>query len=254
MTPDPVGLGVFLVVGLLAGAHCLGMCGPLVTLYADRMGADRERVSFRDVRQHLLFNLGRSLSYAAIGASMGLLGMVVFDAAAVTPLADGLRAVTGLLVGGFILVTGAGYLFRGRTVGHGGSLPVVGTAFQRVYATLTARVDSWVRGPRIVGLGAVHGLLPCPIIYPAYLYALATGSPVTGGLSLAVLGLGTVPTLFAYGTLFQSVDARWRSHLHRALGAAFLVLGYIPLAHGLMLLGVDVPHVPLPMPGPNIPS
>ncbi|WP_435319693.1 sulfite exporter TauE/SafE family protein [Haloarchaeobius sp. TZWSO28] len=254
MVPDPATLGVFLVVGLLAGAHCLGMCGPLVTLYADRMGADRERVSFRDLRQHLLFNFGRTLSYAAIGGLMGLLGMLVFDAAAVTPLADGLRGVTGVLVGGFILVTGAGYLFRGRTVGHGVSIPLVGSAFQRVYGALTTHVDSWVRGPRIVGLGAVHGLLPCPIIYPAYLYALATGSPLAGGLSLGVLGLGTIPTLFAYGTLFQSADARWRSHLHRALGAAFLVLGYIPLSHGLMLLGIHVPHVPLPMPGPTIPA
>jgi len=36
-----VDLLVFLVVGLLAGAHCLGMCGPLVTAYADRFNPQR---------------------------------------------------------------------------------------------------------------------------------------------------------------------------------------------------------------------
>ncbi len=35
-----IGLVVFALIGLLGGAHCLGMCGPLVTLYADRLGDD----------------------------------------------------------------------------------------------------------------------------------------------------------------------------------------------------------------------
>ncbi|MUW15947.1 sulfite exporter TauE/SafE family protein, partial [Halorubrum sp. CBA1125] len=28
---------LFLAIGLLGGAHCIGMCGPLVTVYAGRM-------------------------------------------------------------------------------------------------------------------------------------------------------------------------------------------------------------------------
>ncbi|TKX52501.1 sulfite exporter TauE/SafE family protein, partial [Halorubrum sp. SS7] len=31
---------LFLAIGLLGGAHCIGMCGPLVTVYASRMDAD----------------------------------------------------------------------------------------------------------------------------------------------------------------------------------------------------------------------
>lgn len=34
---DRVGLVVFALVDLLGGAHCLGMCGPLVTADADRI-------------------------------------------------------------------------------------------------------------------------------------------------------------------------------------------------------------------------
>mgnify|MGYP000103168620 FL=1 len=241
-----VGLLVFLAIGVLGGAHCLGMCGPLVTLYANRMGAEADRVRSIDVRQHLLFNAGRTASYALIGGVMGALGAVLFDAAAVAALATDVRAITGIVVGGFIVLTGLGYVVRG-SVGHGGSLPVVGSVFSRIYGAVTSHVDRWVGGPRIVALGALHGFLPCPLLYPAFLYAFAVGSPTRGALSLAVLGLGTVPTLLAYGTVFQSLDTGTRVGLHRILGVAFVVLGYLPLAHGLMLVGIHIPHPMLPV-------
>jgi sulfite exporter TauE/SafE len=241
-----VGLFVFLAIGVLGGAHCLGMCGPLVTLYANRMGAEADRVRPIDVRQHLLFNAGRTVSYALIGGVMGALGAVLFDAAAVAAVATDVRAITGVVVGGFIVLTGLGYVVRG-SVGHGGSLPVVGDAFARIYGTVTSRVDRWVGGPRIVALGALHGVLPCPLLYPAFLYAFAVGSPLRGALSLAVLGIGTVPTLLAYGTVFQSLDTGTRVGLHRVLGIAFVVLGYLPLAHGLMLVGIHIPHPMIPV-------
>src|SRR6056297_1221054 len=81
--PLPTGnldAAVFLVVGLLGGAHCLGMCGPLVTVYADRLrereDADGGTVTVRQVRQHLLFNLGRTAGYAAVGALVAAVGAV----------------------------------------------------------------------------------------------------------------------------------------------------------------------------------
>ena len=123
---------------------------------------------------------------------------------------------------------------------------VVTRGFQRITGWLTARVDRLVGGPKIVGLGAVHGILPCPILYPAYVYAFALGDPVRAALSLGVLGLGTVPTLFAYGTVLGTLGDGHRRTLHRLLGGAFILLGYIPLSHGLMLLGVGVPMLPVP--------
>jgi sulfite exporter TauE/SafE len=71
---------------------------------------------------------------------------------------------------------------------------------------VAGRVDRYVEGPGIVGLGALHGLLPCPMLYPAYLYAFATGSAVSG----------------------------------------FVVLGYVLVAHGLMAVDVHIPHSMLP--------
>ncbi|MDF9745775.1 sulfite exporter TauE/SafE family protein [Natrinema salsiterrestre] len=246
---------VLVVVGLLAGAHCLGMCGPLVTAYADRIGAASEKrredtLTGYEVRQHALFNLGRTASYAAIGGLFGLLGAVtIASSEAVAAVGDSVRGATGILVGIAIIVSGAYYL-RGRTAVPGHGLPVVGSLFGRLSGLLSSRIDRLATSPGIVALGALHGFMPCPIIYPAYLYAFALGSPTRGALSLAALGLGTIPTLFAYGTVLTSIDADTRVRLHRGLGAAFVVLGYIPLSHGLMLYGIHLPHVPVPFAQP----
>jgi len=258
------GVVLFFVIGLLGGAHCIGMCGPLVTIYASKMDparADggtattktrnrRSHLTLYEVRQHALFNIGRAASYTLIGTLMGALGsLVFFGVGEVTTTASIVRGIVGVGIGVVVMVIGGYYLLGRLSVG----LHLPGAS--RVTGWLTTWVERLANGPGIVGLGAVHGLLPCPILYPAYLYAFASGSPLSGGVALAALGLGTIPAVFAYGTLIESVDAVHRRRLHRVLGLVFVVLGYVLFGHGLMSLGYGIPHPmfpfwdPLGMPG-----
>lgn len=245
---------LFLLIGLLAGAHCIGMCGPLVTIYAKQMDATRTdggqtagrqqrhaHLTLYEVRQHALFNIGRTMSYTVIGALVGLLGGAVFlGAGELTTTAEVVRGVFGVVIGLVVVGTGLNYVLGRITAG----IQLPGT--QRITRRLSGAVERLANGPGIVGLGAVHGLLPCPILYPAYLYAFSTGSPIAGGLALFALGVGTIPTVFAYGTIIDSVGATHRRRMHRVLGVLFVVLGYILFAHGLMSLGYNIPHPMFP--------
>ena len=65
--------------------------------------------------------------------------------------------------------------------------------------------------------------------------------------TVGLLGLGTVPEVFGYGVAFNLVSPRSQSGRHRTLDAVFLVLGYLPLLHGLMLLGIELPHPSIPI-------
>lgn len=246
---SPAELVLFAVVGLLGGAHCLGMCGPLVSTYADRMPSDSRGPSWFELRQHALFNLGRTASYAVAGGLLGVLGATVYAGAGAASggAADVLRGVVGVLVGLFVLAVGVG-----RVLGRDRLTELVpvslgaGALFGRVAGAATARVDDYATSPKIAALGAIHVLLPCPLLYPAFLYVFGRGHPLAGVLDLAALGVGTVPALFLYGTVLGSVPAARRAAAHRVLGAAFVLLALIPLLHGLVLLGAPVPTVPVP--------
>jgi sulfite exporter TauE/SafE len=119
---------------------------------------------------------------------------VSITAAQLTAVVDPIRTVVGVIIGAFVMISGGRYL-----VGGNGAINLPGIG--RATNWLASHVDRFVKNPGVFGLGTLHGLLPCPIHYPAYLFAFATGSTVTGGIILAVLGLGTIPTVFAYGTL-----------------------------------------------------
>jgi sulfite exporter TauE/SafE len=243
---ETIGLPVFFLVGLLGGAHCIGMCGPLVATYADRMEAGRRRpgvLTPGDVRQHALFNLGRTASYAVVGGLFGLAGELLFvSMRRVTLLAAEVRAVTGLTIG--LLIVGIG--LRHATGGWTASLPGTAQLTSAVTSRLLPRIDAWVQDYRILGLGALHCTLPCPLLYPAYLYAFIQGTPLAGAVALGVLGLGTTPSVFLTGTAIGRFDVASRARFNRLLGLAFVVLGYILLQHGLAAVGVDLPALPLP--------
>ena len=244
---EPVGLAVFFLVGLLGGAHCIGMCGPLVTSYADRMRTDGrpDVLTVRQVKQHGLFNVGRTASYTLLGGLFGLAGSLAFVSARdVTLLAADVHAVTGIVVGLLIVGIGLRYVFGGTPTSI--AVPGASALVGGIHARLGPRIDAWVSDSRIVGVGAVHGLFPCPLLYPAFLYAFVQGSAAGGAAALAALGAGTIPAVFLTGTLFQSMSPTLRVRLHRALGVAFVVLGYIPLQHGLAAVGVPLPHPPIP--------
>lgn len=244
---EPLGVAVFLLVGLLGGAHCLGMCGPLVTMYADRLRTDstRRELTLYHVKQHALFNVGRTASYALLGGLFGLAGSVVFvTGRQVGAVASDVRALSGLVVGAVIIAIGVQYATGGTA--RGVEIPGTSRLSGWVRTRLVPRVDDWVGDVRIVGLGAAHGLLPCPLLYPAFLYAFVQGDPIGGVVVLGALGVGTIPAVFLTGTVFQSLGADTRVRIHRLLGIAFVLLGYIPLQHGLATFGVVLPHPPIP--------
>ena len=106
-----------LILGLLGGGHCLGMCGGLMG--ALTLAIPQEQRS-RRLRLLLAYNLGRILSYATAGLLLGLAGWALGN----SPLATGMRVVAALLLiamglylavlyfAGLVLALGAGRRWR----------------------------------------------------------------------------------------------------------------------------------------------
>ena len=80
-----------LVLGLLGGGHCLGMCGGLMGALTLAIPAQQRS---RRLRLLLAYNLGRILSYATAGYLLGLAGWALEN----SPLAMLLRVLAALLL------------------------------------------------------------------------------------------------------------------------------------------------------------
>jgi sulfite exporter TauE/SafE len=230
--------GVF-VAGLAGGfGHCAGMCGPLVASASALAGAaGRERAGARGAATagsraaalawwQAAYHAGRLGVYAALGAVLGALGSLPALSRALGPLqrwvwlAAGVLMVTmGLAAAGVPMLS---RLSRSAEKGFG-ALTAGWTG--RATRALADR-GAWAALP----LGMLNGLVPCGLMIPVELAALAAGSSGLGAVTMIAFGLGTLPALVAVGAAAGLLGARGRAWMVAvggiavaALGAAYLV-------------------------------
>lgn len=227
------------VVGLFTSLHCVAMCGGLnlsqslaspaqeSTLPKEALSpqASRRHSALQTLRPNALYNLGRLISYSAIGGVLGLLGSA-FALSAQT------RAVIGVAAGAFMVAMGLTLMGILRPGVLSRLLP---RGAVRGIARATASLRQ--RGPFLLGL--VNGLMPCGPLQAMQVYAVTTGSAAAGALSLFVFCLGTVPLMFVAGSVISALKARWRRGLMRVGGAMLVVFGLVATSNGAALLGID---------------
>ena len=216
--------GALFLVGLMTSVHCVAMCGGL-NLSQSLMGDSSSR--FAAVGPSLQYNLGRLSSYTAIGAALGLVGSAI-------SISTIFRCVVGVLAGVFMVVLGLSLMGLVRPDALSRLLPK--PLVRRMAQTLAAFRR---RGPFVLGLA--NGFMPCGPLQAMQLYALACGGALEGALSMLFFCLGTVPLMFATGSVLGALKARWRRVLMQVGGTLLLLFGIVAAGNGLALAGVDVP-------------
>jgi len=162
-------------LGLAGSLHCAAMCGPLAAAGCATSG----RVSAGPTAGYFG---GRLLAYALAGAIFGDLGG---RAASLLPLewirivAVGTLAVFAF-ARGLTLLRSAPGLTRIRT-----SKPSV----------LAFVADLFPK--RGLGLGLATGILPCGLLFGAWMLAASAGSAPRGALSMTVFAIASMPGLAA---------------------------------------------------------
>ena len=199
-----------LILGLLGGGHCLGMCGGLMGALTLAIPPDQRA---RRLRLLLAYNLGRILSYAAAGLLIGLAGWAV----ASSPAAMLLRVLAGLLLIAMGLYL-AGW-WSGLT-----RIEAVGRHLWRHLQPVASRLMPVSSLPRALLLGAVWGWLPCGLVYSTLLWASSQGSPGESALLMLAFGLGTWPVLLATGMAAERLTALLRRRGVRVAGGLLVIL------------------------------
>ena len=205
------GYPALFIVGLLGGAHCVGMCGGIVGALS--MGTS-PRLSM-----HLAYNGGRLLSYALAGALVGAVGGLGLALSGQWPLRIVLYAFANLM-----LVALGLYL-----MGASRTLLFVEHAGQGLWRRLQPLTRRFLPA-RTVGqafpLGLLWGWLPCGMVYSALVTAMTSGSALHGAGLMLAFGLGTLPNLLLAGLLAARMKAcAAHPQLRRCAGLLILAFG-----------------------------
>jgi len=219
---------LILLIGVLAGFHCVGMCGGLVVAYTARHHA-KQISAIGDKKQkatkaHLQYNLGRMISYTVIGGILGGAGSFF----GVNPIFTG---IITLFAGGFMVLMGLSFLTGFKWL-EKIKLKTPDFIARYLYGQ---RHTKKPKGPFIIGL--LNGFMPCGPLQAMQLYALASGSITSGALSMLIYALGTVPLMFGFGSFISLISQKNIKQVMKFSGVAVMVLGLFMFNRGLINFG-----------------
>ncbi|MDA7816585.1 sulfite exporter TauE/SafE family protein [Sulfurimonas sp.] len=193
--------------------HCIGMCGGIVLAYSTiKIEPTSSKVS-KSIA-HLLYSLGRVLTYSTLGAIFGYLGSVATF--------DNTTNGTLLIVAGVAMIL-AGLSLMGRLK----FLTLIEHNFSSsaLYKATFKRVLNSKSNSSFFMLGMLNGLLPCGFVYFFAITAASTADPLYGALVMAIFGLSTIPAMFSFGFLASLFSATNFRNMMVSL-SAFVVLVY----------------------------
>lgn len=220
------------VIGLLGGAHCIGMCGGIVSaLSTPHPGAGPVW------SRQLAYNCGRIASYTFIGALIGALGSasLLFN--------QFLPVQLALFVLANLMLIGMGFYLMGFTRVLAG-VERAGQLLWRRIQPLSRRLLPVLNWRQALPVGFLWGFLPCGLTYSVLSLALVSGSAWRGAGLMLAFGAGTLPNLLFAGILLaryrnivRSRSFRWTAGL---IVLAFGVYGLIraPELGGRLWAGV----------------
>lgn len=216
-----MGYGMLFVAGLMTSFHCIGMCGG-INLAQCLPGKSNAVPAWKP---SLFYNLGRVLSYTLIGGVVGALGSVL-------TLSGSARGLFAIIAGLLTVLMGISLL--GIFPGINRFIPRLPPALRQ---KLLGRNEN--RGPFWVGM--LNGLMPCGPLQAMQLYALGTGSALTGAASMLFFSLGTLPAMFALGAVGTLLGKKFTRGLTRVGAMLVVVMGIVLVQRGLSLGGLLSP-------------
>lgn len=212
---EKIGYTLLFITGLFTSVHCIAMCSG-INLAQSAAGE-------KAITKSLLYNLGRLTGYALVGAVLGLLG----EAVSITLKT---RAVIGIAAGVFMILTGINML---------GSFGLLKKLTLRLPKGITCRAARFGEKGSFA-IGVVNALMPCGPLQSMQLYAIASGSLVSGALSMFFFCLGTIPLMFAFGAAAGALKNSFRKIFKQTGAVLILLFGVYMLQNNFALSGINI--------------
>ncbi len=225
-------LPIVFLVGLTAGiSTCMALVGGLVLAASARFVEKHPQATLlQKFKPHLFFNVGRIISFFILGGIIGYAGS--FFQLSTTAL--------GLL-----------------TIAVGAVMVIMGLQLTEIFPRLSGLQFTLPKGiSRALGikeqtekeyshknsfmLGASTFFLPCGFTQAMQLFAISSGSPLTGALTMGIFALGTAPGLLGIGGLTSVIKGAFTKPFFKFAGLVVIFMAVFNISNGLNLSGIDV--------------
>lgn len=223
-------LPIVYLVGLTAGVStCMALVGGLVLGASARFSAQfPEASNLEKFTPHVFFNLGRIASYFVFGGIIGFAGSLF-------QLSTSVLGILTVAVGLVMLLLG-GQLIDIFPILKRFSFTLPKGLSRALGIQEKAQVE-YSNGNSAL-MGAMTFFLPCGFTQAMQLFAMSSGSPVTGALTMGVFALGTAPGLLGVGGLTSVVKGNTARLFFKTAGVVVIMLAFFNVGNGLNLLGV----------------
>jgi sulfite exporter TauE/SafE len=211
------------LIGLFGSFHCIGMCGPIAL--ALPVQQDNR---FTLVFGRILYNVGRAITYAAIGVVFGLLGQSLSLA--------GFQQTISIIAGVLIL------LMVFLPTKYSQQLYLLKPAYgftnflKRKFGALLKKKSV----TSVFFIGLLNGFLPCGLVYIAVAGAIASGGYIEGAAYMFIFGIGTLPIMLAVSLLGNFISLNVRKKVNKLIPAFMIVLACLFILRGMNL---GIPYI-----------
>lgn len=200
--------------GFMGSFHCAGMCGPIaLTLPKKTTGLA--------LKGKLLYNSGRIITYAILGAVIGLFGRSL----SLTGFQKTVSIVSGVSI---LLIAGVPMISR-QIKPFNGFLYSLTNSIKKVFRKLLKSDSSYAS----LGIGLANGILPCGFVYLALGASLAMGSVGGSAGYMALFGLGTVPMMLFLTLTGQVLNFKFQRYVRLAIPYIAMVMGVWLIFRGI---------------------
>lgn len=213
-----IALPLVAVYGLITSFHCVSMCGGIAL--SQSMAKIQGRTPYQST---FLYNFGRIASYTLFGILLGGVGSFF----SISPLIRNLI----LLAGGVLM------LYYGVSLLGWVSMPNLPNIMPKIN---NKSISEGVR-PLIVGI--LNGFMPCASLQMMQLYALASGSMISGGLIMLVFALTTAPVLVTIGLLSSKLNLKSSRRVKLVSAAVVVLIGSQMAFRSMSALNIPIPFV-----------
>ena len=207
-----------IVLGFLGSFHCVGMCGPIALAVGGRTNQ-------KFLWNKVLYNLGRSLTYAGLGLVVGLLGFSL----SLAGIQQGISVGMGLLV----VLLSLSYKKADQFL----SIPALSGVVRWIKSRLNQYLKSGSK-TAFFSTGLINGLLPCGMVYMALVVAIGMQSPWLGAAYMFFFGIGTIPLLMGLMVSGSLLSPRRRQQFQKAIPYVGILIGVLMVVRGL---GLGIP-------------